>query len=140
MTVIAIRDGIMAADTAVWCGDVIAGFADKIVRLKDGRLFAGAGDRPNILECAKWLDGEIERPAAVGECEFGALILAADGIFRIDYKFRIHPTAPAEFAVEGAHDEFMLGALHAGATAGQAVRLAIAHARRAGGDVQVEEL
>jgi hypothetical protein len=139
MTVIAVRDGIMAADTAVWCGDVLAGHSRKIVRLADGRLFAAAGDRPQIQKCVYWLNGEAERPAAVDECEFGALILAVDGIWRIDYRFDIYGSV-GDFAVEGAHDEFLMGTMAAGASAKEAVQLAIKYARRAGDDVQAESL
>lgn len=139
MTVIACRDGVMAADTAVWCGDVLAGHTRKIIRLPDGRLFAPAGDRPVIDACCDWLNGGMVRPGPVQECEFGALLLAPDGIWRVDYRFNLYRSV-GDFAVEGAHDEFLMGALAAGASAAEAVRLAIMYGRRAGGDVQTETL
>jgi len=139
MTVIVCRDGVMAADTAVWMGDILAGHTRKITRLSDGRLFAAAGVRSQIEGCLFWLNDGGNAPEAVGECEFGALVLAPDGIWRIGHRFELYRNV-GDFAVEGAHDEFLMGALAAGASAEKAVRLAIIYGRRAGGDVQTERL
>ena len=139
MTVIACRDGIMAADSAVWQGNIIAGHTRKILRLKDGRLVGCAGLRPTIQACKAWLDGDGEKPPAEEVDAFGAIILGADGIFRVSYKFQIYESAGA-FACEGAHGDFMYGAMLAGASAEEAVRLAIKHGDNAGGEVQVEHL
>jgi hypothetical protein len=139
MTVIVCRDGVMAADSAVWAGDIFSGHDRKITRLADGRLVGSAGWRPEIERFLRWLGGSEAKPPPVGDCDFAALILARCGIWRVNHKFDLYRHIGG-WAVEGAHDEFLLGALAAGASAAEAVRLAIIYCRRAGGEVQVERL
>jgi len=139
MTVIVCRDGVMAADSAVWVGDIFSGHDRKITRLADGRLVGAAGWRPEIEKCLAWLARRGPRPPPVGDCDFAALILAPCGVWRVNHKFDLYRHI-GDWAVEGAHDEFLLGALAQGASAADAVRLAIIYCRRAGGEVQVESL
>jgi len=139
MTVIVCRDGVMAADSGVWVGDIFSGHVAKIVRLGDGRLVGLAGWRPEIEKGLAWLAQRAPKPPPVGDCDFAALILAPCGIWRVNHKFDVYRHI-GEWAVEGAHDEFLLGALAAGSSAAEAVRLAIIYCRRAGGEVQVERL
>lgn len=138
MTVIACRDGVMAADTAVWQGEVMVGRLNKIIRLDDRSLLAMAGDSSLAQVCRDWLNGD-HRPSPVGEFDFGALWLRSTGLFRIDHRFLAYAD-PGDYAAEGAHDEFVLGAMAAGASAEEAVHLATKYCRRAGGEVQVERL
>lgn len=140
MTVIVCRDDVMAADTAIWRGNVIIGYRQKIKRLHDGRLFAGSGVSGVILHCCDWLDGLVEKPAPVSDGDFDGLILGADGALRVDYGFRVYETAQNDFAFAGSHSELLLGALAAGASAEEAVRIAIKYGDAAGGEVQVERL
>jgi len=140
VTVIAVRGGIMAADTALWQGGIIAGHAQKIVRLSNNQLVACSGERPAALACIQWLSQNGTKPDPIEDGRFGGLILGASGIQRISPRFEIYESGDEEFAAEGAHIEFLLGAMHAGATAEEAVRLAIQCGDSAGGDVQVEHL
>lgn len=131
----------MAADTGVWQGDLVVGSTTKIHRLKDGRLYAGAGDRSLTYACRQWLMGEADKPSPVSDDNrFGALILATTGVWRVDHNFELYPSATHDFVVEGAHSEFLLGAMAAGASAEEAVRLAIIYGEYAAGKVQVERL
>lgn len=139
MTVIVVRDGVMAADTASWCGQIIVAHRNKIRRLHDGRLFAGTGERASADACFDWLDGRAEKPPPEERDAFAALILGPGGIERVDYKFRTHADNQ-EFAFAGAHGELLFGALAAGASAEEAVRIAIRYGDSAGGEVQVERL
>lgn len=145
MTVIACRDGIMAADSAVFQDGLCFGFSEKIKRLTDGSLIAAAGPRPAIQQFHAWMakvvTGEYApQPDALGESEFGGLWLKADGsVYRISYKFEIY-SDPCPFAAEGIGVSFMMGALAHGASAEEAVRLAIAHCDGCGGDIQVERI
>lgn len=136
MTVIVVRGGIMAADTAVWQGNIISGHTKKIYRLSDGRLFGGTGALAVVKACVAWLEGG-EKPSDEKEDDFGGLILAHDGASRMDHKFRTY-RSEGEFQAIGAHVEFLIGALLMGASAAQAVNLAIQRGDSAGGDVQVE--
>lgn len=139
MTVIACKDGVMAADTGIWQGLLVCGYASKIVRLPDGGLFAACGAHAAAVLCAEWLAGEREKPEPEEEGSFGALMLSPNGIWHVDYKLRIYKS-PSAIAAEGSHTEFLLGAMYAGASAEEAVRLAIKHGDCAAGEVQVEYL
>lgn len=71
---------------------------------------------------------------------FGALEVRVDGTV-VRYGDSWLPfEMDAPYHVIGRGDAFVLGALAAGATAEEAVRLALAHTDAGGGDVQVERL
>lgn len=145
MTAIAYRDGIMAADSARWgctSSSVIIGHSQKIVRLPDGSLFAACGA---ASDC-KWVAGLLARGPEglegrkLEDTGFNALWVRPDGMMvKIEHDLRPFDI-PAPFYAIGYPETFMFGALHAGASAYDAVRLAIAHTDGAGGDVQVERL
>lgn len=137
VTVIAYRDGIIAADTAQWCGGIICGYQNKIRRSTKG-LYAAAGRVADADECWEWLCGRVERPAALEKDDFGAVWLSGGLVCRIDHRFRRYDCTHVPYIAEGAHNEFLLGALAAGASAEQAVKLAIRFGDSAGGEIQVE--
>ena len=142
MTVIACRDGIMAADSGVYQGDLHFGVTQKIRRLVDGSLVAACGSRPLIQEFHRWImgGGGVDKPDAVEPEMFGGLWLKCDGtIWRITHKFEVYDD-PCAFAAEGMNANFMLGAMAHGASAEQAVRLALKYSDGAWGDCQVEKL
>lgn len=141
MTVIACRAGIMAADTATWDGDIKIGHVLKIVRLYDGSLIVACGRASLIQAYYAWMKGKGDKPSdAEKEDSFGGLHLMADGTVKcVDGTYRefYHH---AEFYAEGSHSEFLYGAMAAGASAEEAVRLALKYGGFAGGDVQVERI
>ena len=143
MTAIAYRGGYLAADAGVWDGSILSGLCrNKVRRLDDGRLFAGAGRGVDIVACFQWLNtgaDPAQRPAAVErEVGFGALVVGEDGeVVRIDRDMRPYAAAPAAFYALGCHYEFLLGALAAGASARDAVALACTFGDGAVGPVQV---
>lgn len=126
MTTIAVRDGIMAADSGVSQEEYCFGSTQKIQRLSDGSLIAAAGTRPLVQQFHRWMLGAGQKPEPVESESFGALWLKSDGIWRISHKFEIYDD-PWPFAAEGINVSFMLGAMAAGADAKRAVELAIAH-------------
>lgn len=141
MTVIAYRNGIMAADTGTWSGNIAtANLPEKIYRTKAGDLLACAGRVPDILAVRRWIDGG-ERPAATEKDAFGGLLVRRESglVERISWDMMIYPDN-APFQAEGACDEFLLGAMAAGATAEEAIRLALRHVPYAAGEVQVVRL
>lgn len=150
MTVIAYRDGIMAADTGVWRDQIVSGETHKIHRLPSGALFAASGSLGKCQSCLRWLcayakEGEMDaeklRPKPAERNQFGAILVEPDGrVLAINHEFEIHEAPRADFYVEGCHGELMIGALASGATAEEAVRLAIQYGDSAAGDVQVERL
>jgi hypothetical protein len=151
VTIVVLRDGIMAADTAVWNGDAINGHVRKIRRLPDGSL-VGSGGSPGYAEWfSAWLVERLDAtllsfasasaPAIPEDTGFGAIWLRQDGVV---WKFN-HSVLPyvsvGPWDLVGAEgQDIAIGALGMGATAEQAVRVVLAHSKHAGGDVQVERL
>lgn len=142
MTAIAYRDGVMAADTAVWSEKgLCVDHTNKIVRVGAG-LYGAAGGLSVCVEVGRRLakTGESIGLDLDSEEDFEAIWVKSDGgLWWADRTlFWVVSTAP--FAAIGAAEAFMHGAMHAGASAEQAVRLAIEHTDGAAGTVQVERL
>jgi hypothetical protein len=150
MTIIALKDGIMAADSHVFSGGTHWPAASpKITRGPQGLI----GIAGSIVDCwmvAKWweLGG---RPQPVGDPPVNLLLKGPDGISAVILKNdgsawymdeRCVPIPTVQPTVIGQEDAatFCEGALYAGLSAEDAVRLAIKHCKSAGGEVQVERL
>lgn len=74
------------------------------------------------------------------EDDFSAVVIRPNGTILI-HTFKLEPYEwLGEFVAIGMPALFMMGALHAGATAEDAVRLAVEHTDGGGGSVQVELL
>ena len=141
MTVIAYRDGIMAADTGTWSGNLITHcLAEKIYRTRTGALLACAGRVSKIIAVRQWIDGG-DRPAPDEKDNFGALLVHREMklVERISWDMLIYPDE-GPFQVEGSHDEFLFGALAAGASAEEAVALALRFTGYAAGEVRTVRL
>jgi len=148
MTLVAYRDGVVAADSATWGagGRVITGHNKKIRRLNSplmaGALVVCAGASGVIARFHEWLEagGKGEREAVKAGDGFQALIVHADGgVTRYDEEW-LPFALQAPYHVLGAAEAFMLGALAAGASAKEAVRLAMVHTEGGAGEIQVEQL
>jgi hypothetical protein len=143
VTAIAYRDGVMAADTACYAGGTLQGFTTKISRAPDGALAGVAGNTTICHEfLTLWREGKITpdwRPTIVGDAQFGALVAAPDGaVYEIDETGR-HPYR-SPFYAEGSAHPTLIGAMAAGASAEEAVAIAIKYDAHCGGDIQVERL
>lgn len=143
MTAIVYRDGILAADTGVWAGDVLIGvYAQKIVRLADGSLIASAGSVDDITWFIEWAQEGFPVEGRPTDFDaFGALHVQVDGSVRkFGKKCRPYPAANQPWFIEGGYEDFLHGACANGATAAEAVYLAIQHCPYVGGSVQIMEL
>ena len=139
MTAIAYRDGVLAADSVGWTAgcSVKVPVAPKIRRLPCG-VYAAAGNTTVIDEFYDWMSGDplARRPEGLVDEDFSSICVRPNGTVWF-CTHRLHFTQlHAEFLAIGGPSEFMMGALFAGATAEQAVRLAIEHTYSAGGHVQ----
>lgn len=144
MTTIAYRDGVMACDS-LWTYDETAdSLCTKIKRLSSGALLGGAGDN-DARFFEKMLD-KIKTPAglpsradilAVRCCYMGLLVLPRGRIFKISATMVSEANWDADFdedvgvwevsapfAAVGTGRSFALGALAAGKSAQDAVRIA----------------
>lgn len=140
MTAIAYRDGIMAADTAVWSQYHTLRHMRKVVKRRDGAVAAAAGNAAANQAFQKWFLEESKEPfdpKSKEEGDFIAIVAEADGTtWKMDWIGR-RIDMVADFLVEGACDELLCGAMAAGATAEEAIRIAIRHSAWAAGDVDI---
>lgn len=144
MTAIAYRDGILAADSVGWGAQnsaVIVPVVPKIKRTEARAIYACCGWDIDIYAFDRWVIYPAERPDPFNRDDgFQALMLREDGtLWLFDNSLRCAPVVAPFYAI-GANTGFLMGAMHAGASAAEAVRLAIVHTDGAGGTVQVERL
>lgn len=135
MTIIAYKDGIMAADTASFSNAWrLRSIRPKITRLDDGSLVGCAGSSAVICAYMEWLTGKTttKPDIKIEEDDLDALLARPDGtLWRIGSLLRPY-RVEALYAVGSEVASMMaLGAMYAGA---------IEHTIYVGGEVQVERL
>lgn len=144
MTVIACRDGVMASDSGVFHGDYHFVTQQKIFRAPDGSLYACSGPAAPAAAVSRWFalgrPEDFSWPAVAHEDGFGVIWLRQDGIWLIDEAFVPFPDDGMPFAADGSHSDFLFGAMAQGASAVEAVELAIKYGVWARGPAQVERL
>jgi hypothetical protein len=144
MTVIACKDGVMAADSSVWTGNIWMPSAEsKLRRMSDGAVMGLAGWWPEIEAAIRWYQDGAKpdsRPAKPDEGDLDILILTPQGkLWNLCNNFRLY-RSEWPLGVAGSHTEFVLGALMAGASAKQAVEQACRHCSHARGPVTTMRL
>lgn len=138
MTVIAYRDGVMAADTLASDSVLKVAGLRKIARGPDGALY-GCGGRASICcEILRWVDGgcEGERPALKREDDTAdVLVVRPCGKVSI-WTWAGDEDYPADCYLSiGSGSAVAMGAMFVGASAEDAVRAAIEHGIGCGGTV-----
>lgn len=138
MTTIAYRDGCIAGDTLACWGSNRDGFATKVAKL--GPVLAGASG--SLSACQAFLDwfrsGMRGDPPAMpdgGATAFGLIVTPVDDVLVWGPR-GWERTRNAAVAM-GSGSEFAQGAMEMGATAEQAVRVAMVHDTKTGGDITV---
>lgn len=165
MTAIAYKDGVMAADSLCCGGDMRRGEVRKIARSPKGTIGAAAGKAGKTAEFRRWVEsGRIDEWIASG-CwinageiaygpdgfadklpideelnSFGAIIVTVENrVICLDYRgYRVE--LDALFYVEGSAEQILMGAMAAGASAEEAVEIAIRYDVGCGGKIQVERV
>ncbi len=144
MTVLAYRDGVLAADSGAFMGATRHAFGLKIARAPDGTLYGFSGVYAEGEAYMAWVlagaQGDLPSIRRTKEAD------TEDAIHILRVRpgraperltgYGIETWHDAPYAAIGAAAEFALGALHAGATAVQAVEAAIAHSQWAHGPVR----
>jgi len=128
MTVIACKDGVIAADSGSWWGGFCFKPVEKLQHLRSGAIIGAAGDYATINAVQEWMDAgfnQEQKPPVEKDEDFDALELDPQcRVWRWDWKFRRYPiTEP--FAAIGSHWEFVMGAMAAGKSAVEAIELAL---------------
>ena len=137
MTTIVFRDGVMATDSAVNSAEVMVGTVRKIISVGDLGFLALSG-LPSFKSVAVWLEkwpGVGEVPKCVEQSDVVGLFAIKSGkLLQIDGGVPYEMAAP--FFAEGSGKLIALGALAMGATAEQAVDIAIRYDNGSGGPTQ----
>ena len=144
MTAIAYRDGIMAADTAVYNGHgARVGHQHKII-VVEGYLVASCGPAAVQHIISRWIAGGCVGSPDFGSIkteDIGAIVVRPDGVV-LRFSEDADPITGliAPFHAVGSASGLMMGAMAHGATAEKAVLIACDLDAYAGGPVQVERL
>lgn len=139
MTTIAFKDGVMASDSQESEDDFKwPCWSQKLYRVRN-LVVGGCGDSSVILHFLAWLDNG-KQPEAAPQLrkgqEFGALVWDGKDLALVDEGFIAIPVDCPCFAI-GSGRDFAMGAMMAGASAEDAVRIAMQLDRNSGGDVQI---
>ncbi len=137
MTTIATDGKTMAGDSRGCAANKIRSDHElKVRRLKDGRIVGFSGTASSAKAYVEWLDGG---PVPHKEDNFALLVLERDGTARIIYDDIT--SDPVDLpAVLGSGGDLALGAMLAGASPKEAVKIAILRDPFSGGKVVVESI
>jgi hypothetical protein len=120
MTTIAWDGTTLAGDTlGIQCG--LPRSVPKVFRLKDGRLFGGAGEYQEVLIVRDWLNGDGEKPDKLED--FSALIIKGSECFKLESKLILMPVAERFYAI-GSGRDFAFAAMHLNQDARTAIEIA----------------
>ncbi len=127
MTTIAYKDRIMAADSGCFNGGLYEGEVDKISILPDAGVIGCCGEYGAILKVIEWLTAggkPREKPRLSRDSEFTGLLVRPNGEV-VHYQLGLRPLRlTADFHAIGSGRQIAVGAMAAGASAEQAVRIA----------------
>lgn len=148
VTIICIKDGVVAADGSSWDGSVMVSMNKiKIVKSRDGAIGAACGVAGSTAAFRAWFESgdALSRRYASGrmtfdkESGFEAIWVEPTGeIWNMG--FDGWPYAVAQPAASGVASQLALGAMYAGASAEQAVHICVERHDGAGGEVFIERL
>lgn len=155
MTTIATRNGVMVSDGQVSWGDRIDQTNLKKVRKINGCLVGGAGRLSSVLQFFKWFEEWSDAQVVQGESphvqvfipeniddeDFTGIVVFTDGvIFMYEGGKRCYEIVGAEYYAIGSGADFALAAMDSGASAEDAVKVAIKRDAFTGGEIFVEHL
>jgi hypothetical protein len=125
MTTVAIKDGIIAADSAVYDRGTLVGTCHKLTRLRDGTIITGTGGWDSLTTFREWYANgpKSERPR-LGD-SFEAFVIKPNGA-SYWYGIAALPTRLniGKFHALGSGYQIAMGAMAAGASAIEAVKIA----------------
>lgn len=137
MTIIATKDGIMAADSQLTVEAYkYQALRPKIIQRRDGSILGASGLTVLCNTIQDWFMNGENGALTIDDEDTGYLVLRPDGrVFYTDDK-RHTLEVPATYAFGAMSASYMaLGAMHAGACARTAVKIAIENTINVGGQV-----
>jgi len=137
MTIIAIKDGIMACDTGVFAGGMVSGSVRKWVAVPDhkgGGVMASAGALGPAQSANRQMESNSGDDNVNCEC---AIWLRSDGSVWEKYGDEDWLTLDAPFYAIGCGEALARGAMAAGASAAEAAQICIDHHTECTGVVEV---
>jgi ATP-dependent protease HslVU (ClpYQ) peptidase subunit len=122
MTIIAYRDGVMAADTCVTDSFITNGMK---LHKKSGHIIGFCGDVAQALVFVDWFFNQKKnrKPDLASETGWEALVLNKDGVTTWDRSLRPIPMDDHFYAI-GSGATLAMGAMEHGASAKKAVEIA----------------
>jgi hypothetical protein len=142
MTVIACRDGLMAADSLETTDRGLAlEYVRKIHRSNSGCIYGVAGYATDAVIFGQWVDdGMVGTPERHNPDSFAALLLKPSGELLIAEGRGPMRGIRSQYYAIGVGRELAVGAMAMGATADEAVLVATQHSVWCGGPVHFERL
>lgn len=135
MTIIAVKDGILASDTMVSAKDVVSGNVRKwcvVHRERGGGFFGAAGSLGPAQEAIDIMSGYEGVPVAES-----MIWVTGDGVVKEKYGEDGWIEFDADFYAIGCGELVARGAMAAGATAEEAVRITMSIVYGCGGECEV---
>lgn len=143
MTVIAYRDGVMAADSGGFGPRSCHNFTRKLIRSADGTLYGILGDATEGQAYFAWVQGGCIGAAPVPRwvdetvgSSYDVLRVRPGRDPELITTWGVQPYSDAPYIAVGAAAPVALGALYVGATAAAAIAAAIGHSVDARGPVR----
>jgi hypothetical protein len=145
LTIICIKDGAVAADGSTWDGPILVSTTTrKLVQSLDFAIGGAAGDSSCCEKFRDWFVGTSSRHDRMygdrtlvftKDDSFSAIWLNPDGgVWRLDWNGRAYPLTGQPFATIGGPAQMAYGAMAAGASAEEAVRICARYHDCAGGE------
>lgn len=124
MTTIAYRDGVMAADSCATDNGYCVGTIAKIWRRADGAVAGMAGGADDMVVFRDWFLGWMHGTYPIIAHDSEGIVAFAGGPVLGYFKSGVGVAIEAPFYAIGSGFKAALGAMHAGAGAAEAVRIA----------------
>ena len=138
----------MAADSRCSAGGTVTGNVDKIFKNKRGDLCGVCGSSVLSAEFARWFLNKERGPVpklGSEDSSISAMVVRSGLLTKVEIfegagSFEFSDCETGSYYATGSGYEIALGAMHAGASAFDAVRAAIHHDTRSGGPIRTLRL
>jgi ATP-dependent protease HslVU (ClpYQ) peptidase subunit len=135
MTTITYRDGIMAADSSIWVDGTMNYKTRKIFKLPDGTLVGFCGTWAHCMRLLEYLKGEQEDiPTNIKEAS--AIVVTPKRRVIVYEGGTMTYVSRTKYLAAGSGSAVALGAMHAGATAVEAIKASIEHDNHTRGPIR----